>query len=155
MSSTLLLPPRAQLCNRSCSNKTHTHLHYFPHYCQTQTKPRQSVQLSFRATPSMQREIYLATDVCHTVARSAVTNTPSNDRVACAGSQAMLSPYRVSGRAEQRPQYGHHPVVRLGCTGVSCARARVVAVKVHADFFAAALRKRTIMNRVVQLCRIN
>ena len=24
MSSTLLLPPRAQLCNRSCSNKTHT-----------------------------------------------------------------------------------------------------------------------------------
>ncbi len=25
MSSTLLLPPRAQLCNRSCSNKTHTH----------------------------------------------------------------------------------------------------------------------------------
>jgi hypothetical protein len=26
MSSTLLLPPRAQLCNRSCSNKTHTHL---------------------------------------------------------------------------------------------------------------------------------
>ena len=25
MSSTLLLPPCAQLCNRSCSNKTHTH----------------------------------------------------------------------------------------------------------------------------------
>jgi hypothetical protein len=25
MSSTLLLPPREQLCNRSCSNKTHTH----------------------------------------------------------------------------------------------------------------------------------
>ncbi len=25
MSSTLLLPPRAQFCNRSCSNKTHTH----------------------------------------------------------------------------------------------------------------------------------
>ena len=25
MSSTLLLPPRAQLCNRSCSSKTHTH----------------------------------------------------------------------------------------------------------------------------------
>jgi hypothetical protein len=24
MSSTLLLPQRAQLCNRSCSNKTHT-----------------------------------------------------------------------------------------------------------------------------------
>ena len=33
-----------------------------------------------------------------------------------AGRHAMLSPYRVSGRAEQRPQYGHHPVVRLGCT---------------------------------------
>jgi hypothetical protein len=26
MSSTLLLPPREQLCNRSCSNKTHTHV---------------------------------------------------------------------------------------------------------------------------------
>ncbi len=31
MSSTLLLPPRAQLCNRSCSNKTHTHTYtHFP-----------------------------------------------------------------------------------------------------------------------------
>ena len=36
--------------------------------------------------------------------------------LARAGRHAMLSPYRVSGRAEQRPQYGHHPVVRLGCT---------------------------------------
>ena len=36
-----------------------------------------------RATPSMQREIFLTTDVCHTVARSAVTNMPSDDRVAC------------------------------------------------------------------------
>ena len=27
MSSTLLLPPREQLCNRSCSNKTHTATH--------------------------------------------------------------------------------------------------------------------------------
>ncbi len=29
--------------------------------------------------------------------------------------------------------------------GVSCARARVVAVKVHTEFFAAALSKRAIM----------
>ena len=29
-----------------------------------------------------------------------------------AGRHAMLSAYRVSGRAEQRPQYGHHPVSR-------------------------------------------
>ena len=36
--------------------------------------------------------------------------------LARAGRHAMLGPYRVSGRAEQRPQYGHHPVVRLGCT---------------------------------------
>ncbi len=46
-------------------------------------RARQVMQLSFRATPSMQREIFLATNVCHTVARSAVTNTTSEDRVAC------------------------------------------------------------------------
>jgi hypothetical protein len=33
--------------------------------------------------------------------------------LARAGRHAMLGPYRVSGRAEQRPQYGHHPVARL------------------------------------------
>ncbi len=44
---------------------------------------RQTVQLSFHATPSLQREVFLATDVCHTVARSAVTNTASDYRVAC------------------------------------------------------------------------
>ena len=36
--------------------------------------------------------------------------------LACAGRHAMLCAHRVSGRAEQRPQYGHHPVVRLGGT---------------------------------------
>ena len=51
MSSTLLLPPRTQLCNRSCSNKTHTHTHLsFPplgvstagvcvYYCRTTAGP--------------------------------------------------------------------------------------------------------------------
>ncbi len=53
--------------------------------CNTACKlrARQAVQLSFRATPSLQREIFLPTDMCHTVARSAVTNMPSDDRVAC------------------------------------------------------------------------
>ena len=36
--------------------------------------------------------------------------------LARAGRHAMLSAHDVSGCAEQRPQYGHHPVVRLGCT---------------------------------------
>jgi hypothetical protein len=32
--STLLLPPREQLCHRSCSNKTHTHLYIPTHSLQ-------------------------------------------------------------------------------------------------------------------------
>ena len=36
--------------------------------------------------------------------------------LACAGRHAMLSADSVSGRAEQRPEHTHHPVVRLGCT---------------------------------------
>ena len=38
----------------------------------------------------------------------------------------------------------HHPVVRLGCTSVSCARACVVTVKDHL-FFASALSKLVVM----------
>ena len=36
--------------------------------------------------------------------------------LACACRHAALSANRVSGHAEQRPQYGYHPVVRLGRT---------------------------------------
>ena len=36
--------------------------------------------------------------------------------LACAGLHSMLCAHDVSGRAEQRPDHAHHPVVRLGCT---------------------------------------
>jgi hypothetical protein len=64
--------------------------------------------------------------------------------LACACRNAVLSAYRVSGRAEQRPQYGHHPVVRLGCTGVSCACGGVVAVQIQSVPLATALSKRAV-----------
>jgi hypothetical protein len=51
----------------------------------------------------------------------------------------------VSSRAEVRGKGPHHPVVRLGCTSVSCARACVVAVEVHRVFFASTLSKRAVM----------
>ena len=36
--------------------------------------------------------------------------------LACACRDSMLCAHDVSGRAEQRPDHAHHPVVRLGCT---------------------------------------
>ena len=36
--------------------------------------------------------------------------------LACAGRHSMLCANDVTGRAEQRPDHAHHPVVRLGCT---------------------------------------
>jgi len=36
--------------------------------------------------------------------------------LACACRDSMLCAHDVSGRAEQRPEHTHHPVVRLGCT---------------------------------------
>jgi hypothetical protein len=38
---------------------------------------------------------------------------------------------------------------------VSCARARVVAVKIHTEFFAAALSKRAIMEAWEVLCLLH
>jgi len=52
-----------------------------------------------------------------------------NAQLACACQYVMLRADRVSGRAEQR----------------SCARGCVVAVKVHAVFFATALNKLVVM----------
>ena len=44
MSSTLLLPPRAQLCNRSCSNKTHTQWRPTEFHCAAcDSLPRQTI----------------------------------------------------------------------------------------------------------------
>jgi len=42
-------------------------------------------------------------------------------QLACACRHFMLRAYRVSGRAEQRLQYAHHPIMRLGCT---CTRSQ-------------------------------
>jgi hypothetical protein len=36
--------------------------------------------------------------------------------LACACYYAVLRPNNVSGRAQQRPQCDHHPVMILGCT---------------------------------------
>ncbi len=36
--------------------------------------------------------------------------------LACACRDSVLCAHDVSGRAEQRPEHTHHPVVRLGCT---------------------------------------
>jgi hypothetical protein len=57
----------------------------------------------------------------------------------------MLGVDRVSGCEEERAKGRHHLVASLGCTWASCARACVVAVKVHPMFFAAALGKRAVM----------
>ena len=67
--------------------------------------------------------------ITHLVADFHVT-TPLD----CACRYTVLCADRVSGRAEQRPQHFYHPIMRLGCTRVSSARARVVSVKVH-EFF--------------------
>ncbi len=48
-------------------------------------------------------------------------------RTRCSVRDAMLGANRVSSRAKLRVKDRHHPVVRLGYTLLSCARARVVA----------------------------
>ena len=45
-----------------------------------------------------------------------VTHLYVATQLACAGCHSMLCAHDVSGRAEQRPDHTHHPVVRLGCT---------------------------------------
>jgi hypothetical protein len=60
----------------------------------------------------------------------------------------MMMPFNCSYRkknVEERAKDRYHPVARLGCTWVSCARACVVVVKVHCVFFAAALSKWAVM----------
>ena len=46
---------------------------------------------------------------------------------------------RVSSLEEERVEHGNHQIVRLDCACLSCARACVVAVKVHAVSFGAAI----------------
>jgi hypothetical protein len=57
---------------------------------------------------------------------------------------SVLGADRVSSRAEERPKDRHHPVVRLGGTCVSCARACVVAVK-PSRVLCSALSKRAVI----------
>ena len=68
--------------------------------------------------------------------------------LACAGRDPVLCANRVSSRAKQRAKDRYHPVVRFGCTSVSCAGGCVVAVKVQkntAVFSAAGLSKRAVI----------
>ena len=57
----------------------------------------------------------------------------------------MLGAHCTASCAEEPTQRGHHPLVRLGATRVSCARGCVVTVKVLDVFFAATLSKRAII----------
>jgi hypothetical protein len=69
MSSTLLLPQRAQLCNRSCSNKTHVHTHVLgTHICGAWFGFGSGFGIGFTLTLFLARApLLLATLLSHTI----------------------------------------------------------------------------------------